>query len=135
VLATFPLVFAGELQPMNQDNHSLIVNHKPMSLVVFRSSDNGFTWDFLAVAANYSQIPGFVGGTTPTWYHGPNHSAYGPQENSMALLSDKKTIMIAFRPDTDSMCPGGPIPYKFYYQVYSTDGGHTWSDPTPIEGT
>ena len=25
----------------------------------------------------------------------------------MAVLADNKTVMIAFRPDTDSMCPGG----------------------------
>lgn len=62
------------------------------------------------------------------------HSAYGPQENGMALLADNHTVLIVFRPDTDSMCPGGPIPYKFYYQVYSTDGGQTWSAPTPING-
>ena len=52
----------------------------------------------------------------------------------MALLADNKTIMIAMRPDTDSMCPGGPIPYKFYYQVYSTDSGRSWSAPVPIHG-
>ena len=41
----------------------------------------------------------------------------------MALLSDNKTVVIAFRPNTDSMCPGGPVPFKY-----------TWSQPTPIEG-
>eukprot|EP00664_Eupelagonemidae_sp_cell27_P009674 gene9674-6408_t len=157
VLATFPLVFAGEQPPRNAQGRSLIVNHLPMSLVVTmltvgegalrapigprpkatvtvgaREADRGltvshghgwgmripqptdsFTFDFLAVAANYSQIPGVTSGPNP--YH-LNHSAYGPQENSMALLADNKTVMIAFRPDTDSMCPGGPVPYKFYYQ-------------------
>jgi hypothetical protein len=131
VLATFPMVFAGEEPPRNQYNHSLIVNHLPMSLVVFHSVDT-FTFDFLAVAANYTQIPGMASG--PWNPYNLTHSAYGPQENSMALLGDNKTIMIAFRPDTDSMCPGGPVPYKFYFQVYSTDGGKTFSQPTPIHG-
>ena len=101
-----------------------------MSLVVFRSVDS-FTFEFLAVAANYTQIPGITSGPNP---YNLTHSAYGPQENSMALLADNKTIMIVFRPDTDSMCPGGPVPYKFYYQVYSTDGGKSFSSPTPING-
>jgi hypothetical protein len=141
VLVTFPLVFAGERPPMGcgdagnskcgrPANHSAIVNHLPMSLVVFRSTDSGFTFDFMAVAANYSQIPG----SPPGAAFRLNHSAYGPQENAMALLADNKTVMIAFRPDTDSMCPGGPIPYKYYYQVYSEDGGRHWSAPTPIHG-
>jgi hypothetical protein len=132
VLATFPLVFAGEHPPLNQYNHSLIVNHLPMSLVVFRSADDGFTFDFLAVACNYSQIPGMPAGRSNPYHL--THSAYGPQENGMALLSDNRTIMITFRPDTDSMCPGGPVPYKFYHQVYSTNGGKSWSPPTPIHG-
>ena len=131
VLATFPLVFAGEQPPRRSDGSSLIVNHLPMSLVVFRSVDQGFSWDFMSVAANYSQIPGITSGPNP---NNLTHSAYGPQENGMALLRDKKTIMIAFRPDTDSMCPGGPVPYKFYFQVYSTDHGRSWSEPTPIHG-
>jgi len=101
-----------------------------MSLVVFRSVDS-FTFDFLAVAANRSQIPGITQGPNP--FH-LDHSAYGPQENSMALLADGKTVMITFRPDTDSMCPGGPVPYKFYRQFYSTDNGRSWSQPTPIHG-
>ena len=132
VLATFPMVFAGEEPPRDpKTSRSLIVNHRPMSLVVFKSVDNGFTWDYMAVAANYSQIPGILSGPNP---YKLTHSAYGPQENGMALLADNKTLMISFRPDTDSMCPGGPVPYKFYYQVYSSDGGETWSAPTPIDG-
>lgn len=132
MLATFALVFNGETFPVNRFNQSITAHHLPMSLVVFRSVDSGFTWDFVSVAVNYTQIPGMPAGL-------PNpdnltHSAYGPQENGMALLSDNKTILIAFRPDTDSMCPGGPVPYKYYYQVYSNDNGKTWSTPTPIHG-
>ena len=103
-----------------------------MSLVVFKSVDGGFEWDFQAVAANFTAIPGMPAGQ-PNPYN-LTHSAYGPQENSMALLADNETVMIAFRPDTDSMCPGGPVPYKFYYQVYSKDFGKTWSAPAPIAG-
>lgn len=132
VLATFPLVFSGEHTPQRPDGKSLTVNHLPMSLVVFRSEDHGFTWDFQAVAVNYTQIPGMLPGQ-PNPYN-LTHSAYGPQENAMALLADNKTVMITFRPDTDSMCPGGPVPYKFYHQVYSSDFGKTWSAPTPIHG-
>ena len=130
VLTAFPLVFEGETPPLRPDGRSAIVNHLPMSLVVFRSVDNGFTFDFLAVAANYSQVPGSLPGASFQL----NHSAYGPQEHGMTVLADNKTLMIAMRPDTDSMCPGGPIPYKYYYQVYSTDGGRHWSAPTPITG-
>ena len=36
------------------------------------------------------------------------------------------------RPDTDGPCPGGPVPYKFYHQTYSTDLGKSWSAPRPI---
>lgn len=132
ILATFPLVFAGEKEPMSRNNQSLTAHKLPMSLVVFRSVDGGFTWDYLSTAANYTQIPGM-----PANRPNPNnltHSVYGPQENSMALLSDNKTIVIIFRPDTDSMCPGGPVPYKYYYQVYSHDGGHTWTHPVPVNG-
>ena len=56
-------------------NQSLIVNHLPMSLVVFKSTDGGFTWDFQAVAVNYTQIPGMPAGQ-PNPYN-LTHSAYG----------------------------------------------------------
>eukprot|EP01050_Picozoa_sp_SAG11_P018591 SAG11_NODE_2838_length_2917_cov_5.779178_2_plen_202_part_00 len=53
----------------------------------------------------------------------------------MALLADNKTVLIIFRPDTDSMCPGGPVPYKYYYQVYaSITDLSAWSTPTPVHG-
>ena len=102
VLATFPLVFEGETSPRNQYNESITAHHLPMSLIVFRSVDSGFTFDFLAVAANYSQIPGM-----PAGLPNPNrlkHSAYGPQENGMALLADNKTIMISFRVTLQAIC-------------------------------
>ena len=41
--------------------------------------------------------------------------------------------MIVMRPDADSSCPGEPR-CKWYYQAYSTDGGHHWSAPRPIPG-
>eukprot|EP01050_Picozoa_sp_SAG11_P018592 SAG11_NODE_2838_length_2917_cov_5.779178_3_plen_264_part_00 len=73
VLATFPLVFEGEQPPRSSNGSSLIVNHLPMSLVVFRSTDS-LTFDFVAVAANYSQIPGVTAGPNP---FNLTHSAYG----------------------------------------------------------
>jgi hypothetical protein len=57
-LSTFPLVFAGEKPPTAPDGRSLIDIKLPMSLVVFRSDDGGFTWDFLSVAVNYTQVSG-----------------------------------------------------------------------------
>jgi hypothetical protein len=97
---------AGNNKCGRPSNHSAIVNHLPMSLVVFKSVDHGFTFDFLSVAANWSQIPGNL---DPQAAFKLSTSAYGPQENGMALLRDNTTIMIAFRPDTDSMCPGIPL--------------------------
>ena len=110
-LVTFPLIWANEPTPIPTP-HS-----RPMSLVAFRSVDGGRNFDFLAVMVNH---------TAMRW------SAYGPNEHSLALLADNKTLMAVFRPDTDGMCPGGPEPYRFYYQTYSTDVGKTWSTPSPI---
>ena len=45
----------------------------------------------------------------------------GPNEHDLSLLSDKKTLIIVMRPDSDSPCPGGP-PYRFYYQTYPFRG-------------
>jgi len=94
-----------------------------MSIVVWRSTD-GRTWDFLSVAVNH------------TLFEDPT---IGPNEHDMSLLSDAKTLMLVMRPNIDGKgngCPeaGGKHPWHFYAQVYSKDGGATWSQPRMIPG-
>ena len=126
---------AGNSKCGRASNHSAIVNHLPMSLVVFKSVDHGFTFDFLSVAANWSQIPGNL---DPQATFKLSTSAYGPQENGMVLLRDNKTIMIAFRPDTDSMCPGISLPDLPVVSLAEADMAgklalaDRWADPLQV---
>eukprot|EP00035_Acanthoeca_spectabilis_P028048 m.469018 g.469018 ORF g.469018 m.469018 type:complete len:99 (+) comp28029_c0_seq1:472-768(+) len=78
-------------------------NRSPMSLVVFHSTDGGLSWDFRSVAVNYTQIPGMPPGM-PNPYN-LTHSAYGPQENGMALLADNRTVVIRTPILCAPLCP------------------------------
>ena len=55
-----------------------------------------------------------------------------PEKTSLAWFSMNKTTKWSIF--TPGGCPGGPIPCKYYYQVYSTDGGRHFSKLTPIHG-
>jgi hypothetical protein len=90
----------------------------PMSLVALRSSDGGFMWDYAGSVASSEQLP---------W------SWYGPNEHDVATLSDGKTLVVIFRPDSDGFCPGTPA-YRFFYQSYSFTGGVSWTAPRPVPG-
>lgn len=113
LLMSFALKTADEFAHHDPTHH--LPDHYPMNLVVFRSTD-GKIWNYLSTAVNHTQLP---------W------SYFGPNEHDISLLSDKKTLVMIMRPDSDSPCPGGP-PYRFYYQTYSQDSGLTWSQPRPI---
>ena len=113
LLMSFALKTADEVAHHDPTHH--LPDHYPMNLVVFRSTD-GKIWDYLATAVNHTQLP---------W------SYFGPNEHDLSLLSDRKTLVMIMRPDSDSPCPGGPH-YRFYYQTYSRDSGLTWTTPRPI---
>ena len=90
------------------------------SIVVFRSVDGGWRWDFRGIVANASQYP---------------DSQEGPNEHSAALLADGKTVMVLMRMDGgDGMPPAGNHSFKAYSRTVSTSGGRTWSLATPVEG-
>jgi hypothetical protein len=61
--------------------------------------------------------------------------AAGPNEHDLTLLSDGKTLMVVTRIDGGD----GRPPYcasqhtvKNYHSLFSTDGGTTWTKPTPM---
>jgi hypothetical protein len=81
------------------------------SIVVFRSIDGGWRFDFRGIVANASQYP---------------DSQEGPNEHSAALLADGKTVMVLMRMDGgDGMPPAGNHSFKAYSRTTSTDLGKT----------
>lgn len=54
------------------------------SVVAFRSTDEGFTWNYSGTILSAAQVP---------------HSQEGPNENDLVLLADKKSIMCVVRLD------------------------------------
>eukprot|EP01044_Picomonas_judraskeda_P005062 COSAG03_NODE_462_length_7701_cov_5.645883_5_plen_200_part_00 len=83
-----------------------------MSIVAIRSTD-GFNWEYHGVVANASGPGGY-----PT-------SAFGPDENDVALLEDGKTLLCVIRMDGDSGCSTNS--YRYYAAIYSHDMGKTWT--------
>jgi hypothetical protein len=83
-----------------------------MSIVAIRSTD-GFNWHYQGAVANASGPGGY-----PT-------SAFGPDENDIALLEDGKTLLCVIRMDGDSGCSTNS--YRYYAAIYSRDMGRTWT--------
>ena len=122
-----------------------------LSLVAFRSTDDGWTWRYTATVADIEEY---------TWsYYGP-----GGGENALAVLADRKTVIAVARWDgnggkwkrwlasgvhssakivrtgCDTIIPDGSPQdphdghgpttishYANYYQSYSRDSGSTWT--------
>lgn len=85
------------------------------SVVAFRSTDDGWSWEFSGSILDAAQAP---------------QSEEGPNENDLVLLADGKTIMCVVRLDAGD----GPVthPYRPYVRVLSTDGGHTWVNASSL---
>eukprot|EP00045_Choanoeca_perplexa_P009292 m.88850 g.88850 ORF g.88850 m.88850 type:complete len:390 (-) comp14838_c0_seq1:31-1200(-) len=92
--------------------------HSPdaTSIVIYRSKDQGYTFDFLSVVANASDIPS---------------SEEGPNEHDMVLLRNG-TLFMTVRIDGGD----GPLthPYRNYYRTLSHDQGQTWSPLAKMAG-
>lgn len=99
------------------------------SLALYRSSDGGFTFRFVTLVADAREYE---------W------SYYGPgSENSIAVLSDGVTLMVANRFDGNAGC-GGKVPpagdkpltttthYTEYHVQFSTSEGKSWSRAVPL---
>jgi len=102
-----------------------------LSLVSFRSTDDGWTWRYTATVADIEEY---------SWsYYGP-----GGGENALAVLADRKTVIAVARWDGNGGCDTiipdgspqdphdghGPTTishYANYYESYSRDSGHTWT--------
>ena len=62
-------------------------------------------------------------------------SQEGPNEHSMALLADGKTVMVLMRMDGgDGMPPAGNHSFKSYSRIVSSDFGLSWSLVQPVDG-
>jgi hypothetical protein len=83
-----------------------------MSIVAIRSTDAGDNWRYHGMVANASGPGGY-----PT-------SAFGPDENDVAVLGDGKTLLCVIRMDGDSGC--STKSYRYYATIYSHDMGATW---------
>ena len=79
------------------------------SIVVFRSVDGGWEWNYRATVANASQYLS---------------SQEGPNEHDMSMLADGSSVMILMRLDGGD---GPTHPFKSYARSVSTDSGLTWS--------
>jgi hypothetical protein len=88
----------------------------PWSLVAFSSNDT-YQWEYLSIIANISDFK---------W------STFGPTESDISFLSDRKTLICVIRMDGDANCDTGL--YRYFYASRSIDGGHSWSQPSPMQG-
>ena len=88
------------------------------TVIAFRSSDGGFTWNYAGVILAASAVP---------------QSEEGPNENDLVVLKDGKTILSVIRLDAGD----GYLTHRYapYVTVKSTDGGFTWSKPTELPNT
>jgi hypothetical protein len=86
------------------------------TVVAFRSVDGGWRWRFRGVVANASQYPS---------------SQEGPNEHSLAMLADGRTVMALIRMDGGD---GPSHPFRPYSRATSTDGGRRWSTALPVQG-
>jgi hypothetical protein len=88
----------------------------PWSLVAFSSNDT-YHWQYLNIIANISDF---------SW------STFGPTESDISFLSDRRTLICVIRMDGDANCDTGL--YRYFYSARSSDGGRSWSKPSPMQG-
>ena len=93
-------------------------------IVAYRSSDGGFSWDYIGTILDAAAAP---------------DSEEGPNENDLALLSDGSIICI-IRLDAGDGRKVLPPDMKAhhmlpYVKTVSRDGGKTWSKPTSLVDT
>ena len=88
----------------------------PWSLVAFSSNDT-YHWEYLSIIANISDF---------------NWSTFGPTESDISFLSDRRTLICVIRMDGDANCDTGL--YRYFYAARSSDGGRSWSKPSPMQG-
>lgn len=88
----------------------------PWSLVAFASNDT-YHWEFLNVIADVRDF---------------NWSTFGPTESDLSFLSDARTLICVIRMDGDANCDTGL--YRYFYSARSSDGGRSWSKPSPMQG-
>ena len=84
------------------------------SVVAFRSTDDGYTWEYAGTVADAAAFP---------------QSREGPNENDLALLKDATTILCVMRLDAgDGDLAAGATERQYlpYAKATSTDGGRTW---------
>ena len=80
------------------------------SIVAYRSTDDGYTWEYSGTIADAASFP---------------QSEEGPNENDLALLKDGTTILCVIRLDAGD----GPKTHQYmpYAKATSNDGGRTWA--------
>jgi hypothetical protein len=88
----------------------------PWSLVAFSSNDT-YRWEYLSIIANISDF---------------NWSTFGPTESDISFLSDRRTLICVIRMDGDANCDTGL--YHYFYSARSSNGGRSWSKPSPMPG-
>jgi len=84
------------------------------------SSNDTFAWSFVGTVATAAQFP---------------DSGEGPNENSLSLAADGRTVVCVMRLDGGDGLRWGDHRTKNYHLARSTSGGRSWSKATELRDT